>query len=151
MSRERLFNRLLNRRTFIKTTAVAAAGLGTWPHVAHAADPLPPDRLMFGGTWEGRVGVAGGIPARTAVAQTLGPGATASQINSAIASCPADQVVMLSAGTYTAGGTIVVGRNNVTLRGAVDANGMPTTVLRNFSIVVGNQNGWDVANSGNFT
>src|SRR5713101_3865762 len=45
-------------------------------------------------------GVTGGIPARTTICSTLNPGVTAAQINSAIASCPANQVVFLNAGTY---------------------------------------------------
>jgi len=39
------------------------------------------------------VGIPGGIPNRTTVCATLNPGATAAQINSAIASCPSGQVV----------------------------------------------------------
>ena len=62
-------------------------------------------------------GVAGGIPARTTVCTTLNPGATVTQINSAIASCPANQVVYLNAGTYNLTGEIVM-KSNVTLRGA---------------------------------
>jgi len=64
-------------------------------------------------------GIPGGIPNRTAICATLNPGATSSQINSAIASCAANQVVKLNAGTYnlTAGITFQ-GHNNVTLRGA---------------------------------
>jgi len=63
-------------------------------------------------------GVTGGIPSRSTVCATLGPGATASQINSAIASCPAGQVVRLSAGTYTISGGLMFNRSDVTLRGA---------------------------------
>ena len=64
-------------------------------------------------------GVAGGIPNRTTVCSTLNPGATASQINSAIQSCPSGQVVMLNAGNYNLTGPINFGgKSNVTLRGA---------------------------------
>lgn len=64
-------------------------------------------------------GVNGGIPNRTTICQTLSPGATAAQINSAIASCPANQVVYLNAGTYNlSSGIMVNGKSNVTLRGA---------------------------------
>lgn len=65
-------------------------------------------------------GVAGGIPNRTIVCQTLNPGATAAQINSAIQNCPSGQVVFLNAGTYTIGspGITFDGKSNVTLRGA---------------------------------
>jgi len=66
------------------------------------------------------MGVTGGIPHRTTICTTLNPGATASQINSAIANCPAGQVVFLNAGTYSVGspGIIFNDKNNVTLRGA---------------------------------
>ncbi len=63
---------------------------------------------------------AGPILNRTTVCATLNPGATAAQINTAIANCPDSQVVMLSAGTYTLGspGIVFNAKNNVTLRGA---------------------------------
>jgi hypothetical protein len=64
-------------------------------------------------------GVQGGIPTRTSVCATLKPGATVSDIDSAIASCPANGVVYLSPGTYNLSGGISFSKyNNVTLRGA---------------------------------
>src|SRR5256885_14959291 len=66
-----------------------------------------------------RAGVVGGIPVRTTICATLNAGATAAQINSAIAACPANGVVFLNAGTYTlSAGITFGGRNSVTLRGA---------------------------------
>src|SRR5947209_11569452 len=66
-----------------------------------------------------QAGVPGGIPNRTAICATLNPGATATQINSAIASCPSGQVVKLAPGLYNlAGGIIFNNKRNVTLRGA---------------------------------
>src|SRR5207253_5381375 len=66
-----------------------------------------------------QAGVIGGIPNRTSVCATLNPGATATQINSAIASCPAGQVVFLNAGTYNlSSGILFSNKSNVTLRGA---------------------------------
>jgi hypothetical protein len=71
-------------------------------------------------------GVVGGIPNRTNICTTLGvPGqsysfaqsVTAAQINSAISSCAANGIVFLNAGTYSISGGILLGRNNVTLRG----------------------------------
>ena len=59
----------------------------------------------------------GGIPARTTNCASLTSSATASQINSALASCPSGQTVALAAGTYNISGTIQV-PSNVTLRGA---------------------------------
>jgi len=64
-------------------------------------------------------GVPGGIPNRTGICATLSPGATATQINNAIASCPAGQVVQLQAGTYNlSSGIVFNNKSNVTLRGA---------------------------------
>jgi len=62
-------------------------------------------------------GVQGGIPNRTTICATLNPGATASQLNSAIASCPNGQVVQLGAGTFNLSGAINIRRSDVTLRG----------------------------------
>ncbi len=66
----------------------------------------------------GNQGIAGGIPNRTTICATLNPGATAAQINAAIAACPANQVVFLNAGTYNITGLNFGSKNNVTLRGA---------------------------------
>ena len=64
-------------------------------------------------------GASGGIPNRTTACATLSPGATVSQINSAIANCPNGQYVFLSEGTYNlGGGMITIGKSNVTVRGA---------------------------------
>ena len=66
-----------------------------------------------------KAGVPGGIPLRTTVCATLNPGATAAQINGAIAACPSGQVVFLNAGTYNlSSGIVFNNKNNVTLRGA---------------------------------
>jgi hypothetical protein len=65
------------------------------------------------------VGITAAIPNRTTICATLNPGASSAQINSAIANCPANQVVFLNAGTYTlAAGINFNGHSNVTLRGA---------------------------------
>jgi hypothetical protein len=73
---------------------------------------------------------AGTIPERTTVCSTLNAGATAAQINSAIAACPAGQVVKLSAGTYSIGspGIVFNDKSDVTLRGAG-----PTQTTLNFT------------------
>src|SRR5438309_10582357 len=76
---------------------------------------LDPSRAV---DWS-QAGVPGGIPNRTSICATLNPGATAAQINSAIASCPAGQVVFLNAGTYSlSAGIDFANHSNVTLRGA---------------------------------
>src|SRR5437763_16005388 len=66
-----------------------------------------------------QAGVVGGIPNRTTICATLNPGATAAQINSAIASCPNGQVVSLNAGIYNlSAGIVFDNKSKVTLRGA---------------------------------
>jgi hypothetical protein len=64
-------------------------------------------------------GIPGGIPNRSTICSTLNPGATAAQIDSAIANCPSGQVVKLNAGTYNLStGITFANKSNVTLRGA---------------------------------
>jgi hypothetical protein len=76
--------------------------------------------------WSG-AGVTGGIPYRpSGTCATLNAGATATDINNAIAACH-DGVVFLNAGTYTlSGGLTFRGASNVTLRGA----GPEQTILK---------------------
>jgi MYXO-CTERM domain-containing protein len=65
-----------------------------------------------------QAGVPGGIPTRPACA-TLSPGATAAEVNAAIAGCPEGQAVFLKAGTYRlSSGIDFKNKSNVTLRGA---------------------------------
>jgi hypothetical protein len=82
-----------------------------------------------------QAGVPGGIPNRTTVCATLGTAGqassfaqsvTAAQINSAIAACPANQVVLLNAGTYNLSSGINIQKDNVTLRGV----GADKTILK---------------------
>src|SRR5712691_5695631 len=65
-----------------------------------------------------QAGISGGIPNRTTICATLNPGATYTQINSAIAACN-NGIVFLNAGTYDlSGGIVFNNKSNVTLRGA---------------------------------
>lgn len=78
-------------------------------------DPIDASRKI---DWTS-AGIPGGIPDRTTICDTLSAGATAAQINSAIAGCASGQVVFLNAGTYTlSSGITFSGTSNVTLRGA---------------------------------
>ena len=102
------------------------------------AQPNPSPREIIGVDrridWS-QAGIPGSIPNRTAFCATLNPGATAAQINSAIAACPSGQVVFLSAGTYNlSAGIDFAGKSNVTLRGA----GPDLTTL----VFTGNVNCW---------
>jgi parallel beta-helix repeat protein len=79
---------------------------------------IPSSRVA---TWQGNVGVEGGIANRTTIYQTLNPGGN---IQAALNSCPSGQVVYLNAGTYTITSTLTI-PTNVTLRGA----GIDSTIL----------------------
>jgi len=98
----------------LMTTAVVA-------HAQQWSGILSPSRAI---DWSA-AGVVGGIPNRTTICATLNPGASASQINNAISTCPAGQVVFLNAGTYNLTSGITHGKSNVTLRGA----GADSTIL----------------------
>lgn len=109
-------------RSFLFAAALAVAGTASAQQWAGLIDP---QRAV---DWS-QAGVPGGIPSRTTICSTLNPGATSSQINSAIASCPANQVVYLNAGTYTlSGGINFNNKSNVTIRGAG-----PNQTIINFS------------------
>ena len=71
-----------------------------------------------------RVGAQGGIVNRTTVYQTIPAGASTSTIQNALDSCPAGQVVQLSAGNYNITARLRIQRSNITLRGAG-----PSTIL----------------------
>ena len=91
-----------------------------------------PDDLRI--TWQGNVGVPGGIPNRTTIFTTLNPGVTASDINAALAACPSNQVVFLSAGVYNINELIYFDKHaGVTLRGA----GPGLTIISNTVTGVG--------------
>lgn len=91
-----------------------------------------------------QAGVTGGIPSRTTICATISPEGTAAapvaptDINNAIAACPAGQVVYLSAGSYyLSTGIDFTGHSNVTLRGA----GADKTLLYFYS-ATGCGGGW---------
>ena len=89
--------------------------LSRWLFAQSAAGIVDPSRTI---DWS-QAGIVGGIQNRTNVCTTLSPGATAAQINSAIAGCPENQVVFLNSGTYNLStGIDFSGQSNVTLRGA---------------------------------
>jgi hypothetical protein len=96
-----------------------------------SAQIIPSSRRV---TWQGNVGVSGGIPARTTICTTLGvagqsstyaQSVTAGQITSALSSCPSGQTVYLNPGTYTITQSIVP-TSGRTLRGS----GPSQTILK---------------------
>jgi hypothetical protein len=101
------------RRKFI--FPLILLGFSAYAVAQNANGIIAPDRAS---DWS-QVGIPEGIPNRTTNCATLSAGASASQINSAIASCPAGQVVFLNAGTYNLSTSIdFANHSNVTLRGA---------------------------------
>jgi hypothetical protein len=97
------------------TTFIIMLCFSTYIYAQAWSGIIDPSRAV---NWSA-AGVSGGIPNRTTICATLNPGATASQINSAISSCPANQVVFLNAGTYNlSSGVIFNSKSDVTLRGA---------------------------------
>src|SRR2546427_6454366 len=103
------------RRTTLLLCSLILLCLSTPAHAQLWSGIIDPSRAI---DWS-QAGVTGGIPNRTTICATLSPGAGTTQINAAIAACPAGQVVFLRAGTYTiTGGINFSGKSNVTLRGA---------------------------------
>ncbi len=82
-------------------------------------------------TWNPGLNAVGGIPNRTTACASLSPsgGDDTSAVQKAINACASGQVVQLAAGTYnlSTAGTAVTLKSNVTVRGAVDATGRPST------------------------
>src|SRR5467141_4723197 len=92
--------------TFSGELTVRAAG-EPWSGI------LDPSRAI---DWS-HAGIPGGIPNRATICASLDPGSTAAQIDAAIAACPPDQVVFLTAGTFTLSAGLNM-KSDVTLRGA---------------------------------
>ncbi len=82
------------------------------------AEIIAPARRV---TWQDNVGVAGGIRIRSTVYTSLASGATAAQINTAIANCPSNQVVKLGPGTFNLNAMVSI-KTGVTLRGSGVSN-----------------------------
>jgi hypothetical protein len=90
---------------------------------------LPPERLT---TWNPGLMSVGGIPQRTTVFTNIGASAygdgtqdASAGIQAALETCPAGQVVQLSAGTFTVNNLLLI-HSGITLRGA----GPGVTVLQ---------------------
>jgi hypothetical protein len=109
-----------------RLSLIVCLGLLAWA-AKGSAQILPADRTTV---W--KPGVPGGIPPRTTVcarleASTYGNGVleASAAIQSALDACPPDQVVMLSAGTFTVNHRLLI-HSPITLRGA----GAGRTILR---------------------
>lgn len=95
--------------------------------VAGATYGLPAERSV---PWQGKVGVKGDIPARTAIFRTLVPsgGDDAAAIQTAVKACPPGSVVKLKTGTFRISRPITL-KAGTTLRGS----GMGATTLQGVS------------------
>lgn len=108
-----------------------------WPMVVLAGDPIPASRLLTNSVypatpWKGRVGVIGGIPDySTQNGSTISPyTGTSATIETALAAASGtSNHVLLGAGTFNLSGNLVFDESYVELRGSVDANGVPTTII----------------------
>jgi hypothetical protein len=85
---------------------------------------IPADRNF---TWNPGMMSKAGIPLRATVCATLSPsgGNDSTAIQAALDSCPADQVVLLNAGTFTVNNYLLV-HSSITLRGS----GAGATILK---------------------
>lgn len=128
-------------------------------------DPVAAERLIYGGTWEGKVGIEGGIPSGsytqcvTSQCDTVtsaGTAATAAQVSAALSSAADDTYVLLTTGTYSASTNILISNSNTELRGATDGNGLPATTI-NFTggaidlLGLGSYSGVDLGSAGGWT
>ena len=120
------------------------------------ADPVDQDRLPVGGTWEGIVGIEGGIPTNYTQSTSIAPyTGSAGTINTAIDNAADDTFILLQAGTFNLSSSVTLDNSRVILRGEVDANGVPTTIL-NFTggseaLIFMQTAGWDLSTTTQFT
>ncbi len=108
---------LIFPRLLLRSGAACAllASLSPLSQAANWSGILSPERAA---DWS-QAGMPEGIPNRTTIFRTIAPGASAEDINSAIASCPSGQVVQLAAGTFSLSSSIdFANHSGVTLRGA---------------------------------
>src|SRR5215471_390938 len=118
--KDRLFFRVVGTRTCI----VLAVLLSVSNIVI--AEIIPSDRRV---TWQGNVGVPGGIPNVTTVYASFPTVPLETDLQNALNSCPSNQVVQLGPWTATFSSDLILSKNGVVLRGSVDANGKPATKI----------------------
>jgi hypothetical protein len=88
---------------------------------------LPNDRSTL---WKPGLNSKGGIPTRTTIFKTLTPNGTddTQQIQDAINTCPANQVIVLTEGDFIISGNgLDINKSNITLRGS----GLKTRLIKN--------------------
>lgn len=99
---------------------------------AQAATIIPATRRV---TWQGNIGVTGGIPDSygMTINAVLGLSTTRAQCQTALNSCPSNQVVVLTNGTFSSWGSGDLdwqgAGNGVVLRGMTNSDGTPSTYI----------------------
>jgi hypothetical protein len=88
------------------------------------AEMIPTDRRI---AWQGNVGMVGDIPQVTTVYTTFDTPPTQAALQSALDSCPSNQVVKLGPWTNTYGSDLQITKSGVVLRGTSDPQGKPLT------------------------
>jgi hypothetical protein len=124
------------RRFLVFLFLLAAFSLKAFPQAWSGI--LAPSRAI---TWEGNVGIPGGIPSGsyTQCGSTIASGASTATIQSALNSCTANHYVLLGAGSFTLTASVHNATNNVVLRGAGPTQ--TTVVLNGNNILMGNGTG----------
>lgn len=82
--------------------------------------------------WAGYAGIEGGIPHRTTIYTTLSAGASAASLQSALNSCPPNQVIKMGAGAFNFGSTDIDWSGvdpGVVWRGSTNSDGTSSTVI----------------------
>lgn len=101
-------------------------------------DPIDALRLPVQGHFRDYTGVVGGIPSySTQFGTTVPTSESTSAIQDRINNCPEDRYIQFDSGIFNIG-RLVIGKDRITLRGAVDGNGRPTT---NFNFTTGSGGG----------
>lgn len=101
-------------------------------------------------TWEVDTGWIGGFPNRTTIHSTQSAGASHATVQAAFDACTSNQVVALEEGEFSHSSSWnLSGEHGVTVRGATNANGHPTTILHSTASIPVNidANGWSFAGS----
>lgn len=103
-------------------------------HVA-LADSIVPEERLATNQWSQYTGVQNGIPDRTIIYTTFTSSATSAQINSAIGTCPSNQIIMFLAGNYDnlSSALSLGGRNGIELRGSNYNSWPPTSTVFRFT------------------
>lgn len=127
-------NRIIKFVFLVALCFLHGAILGEFMGSLSAAEySIPSSRLPATGTWQG-AGIPGGIPVRNTIYTTINTTGDSTdrtaEIEAAIGACPNGEVVLLGPGTFRCDGTIdIPWTKQVTLRGSVDSNGVPTTII----------------------